>query len=131
MLKSHSDIDNDLYFSFFKEIYNLDIQQYRREINEIQQLNLSNIGYPVIVNSNSHLPDKAQMPFAYQVIPKHTIEQLMALDDETIIIPLDDDDWISPDIVNYPFDSDSLNIWGTCRLLNRDPYYTRVPLCQP
>jgi hypothetical protein len=130
-LKSHSDIDNALYFSLFKKIYNLDIQQYRREVNEIQQLNLNRIGCRVIVNSNLHITDKEKLPFPYQMIPKHTIEQLMGLDDDTIVIPLDDDDWISPDIINYPFDTDALNIWGTGRTVNREPYFTRVPICKP
>ncbi len=130
-LKNHGNINNTFYRAVFNEIYKLDIRDYRQEINEIQKLNLSKVGCRVIVNSNSHITDYIHEGLPYSRIPKHTIDALMSLADSDILIPLDDDDWVSPDILNYPFDTEALNIWSTSLLTHRAPYCAPIPICKP
>jgi hypothetical protein len=130
-LTTHSGVDNKIYYDIFNKIYNYDILQYRREVNEIQRINLAQIGCRVIVNAHPYAPQPLAQRPSYVVIPSYVHDQLMSLAADDILIPLDDDDWISPAILDYPFDVDALNIWGAGYVMKKAPHYSPISICDP
>lgn len=125
-VKCCAGVDNEVYFPMFKELYGISIFEYRKRVHDIQLENIKSISPFVIENRYA---SNESSPFGN--VQTHTLQQLCELDDDAIVIPLDDDDWVSPEITEYKFDYDALNIWSTVSLR---PYttllYHKNPVCE-
>jgi len=102
-------IDAAVAVQVFNSLCNITAGEYRKGVHSIQLQNLREISPHIIVN---HI-DKKVMPFAH--IQNKTREELSELDDTDILIPLDDDDWLSPEIKNFNF-IDGLSGWNVATL---------------
>jgi hypothetical protein len=94
----------------FNSLFNITAEEYRKELHEIQLSNLRKVSTHIITN---HV-DTTHKPFSH--IQAKAFEELMAIADDDIIIPMDDDDWISPEVLNFNF-IDGLSGWS-CGVIN-------------
>jgi hypothetical protein len=94
----------------FTELANISFLDYRKQLHEIQKINLTQIADRIIVNNNPEGVSGVS-PF-FRCLPS-TLEELARLDDDDVIIPLDDDDWLSPEIKNVDFNSSGLTCWDS------------------
>lgn len=108
-------MNDGVYYPLFEKIFGMSIFDYRDKVHQIQLQNLRTISTDIIENFyEENLSLKYNSPFS--MTQKSAIEKLAALDDDCIVIPLDDDDWISPEVAHLEFDHDALNIWRTITL---------------
>jgi hypothetical protein len=99
VMKKIENVDAFEFESLFNKLSNMPLKEYRQRVHEIQLLNLSSISQRIIINSLDVKTNR--LPYSH--IQPEALQQLLSLDDTDILIPLDDDDWISPDIKNFPF----------------------------
>ena len=92
----------------FKNYSNISVEDYRKELHNIQLKSISAISKRIIYNKAASSESK---PFINLQI--NTINQLKELDDDDWIIPIDDDDWFSPSIKDLIFKEGCLNYWNT------------------
>lgn len=99
----------------FNNYFKITAQEYRQEVHKIQLQNIAAISPHIIVNRSKGQINK-HADYTYAAVQEKTKEQLLSLSDDDILIPLDDDDWVSPNIVNFPF-IDGLSGWHTVTLV--------------
>jgi len=109
-------IDANVAVAMFNDVCNITAEEYRKNVHKIQLENLQEISPHIIVNHK----DRAVKPFGH--IQHKAKEELLKLNDDDILIPLDDDDWISPKIKNFNF-IHGLTGWNTA-VLNADNWAT-------
>lgn len=96
----------------FNDLFNISIHDYRKKIHQIQLSCINNISDRIIYNrTDKKVEDVWKLPYVH--IQDSAKEQLMELRDDDIIIPLDDDDWLSPEISTLDFPKNSLVIWDS------------------
>ena len=95
----------------FNQFSKISVQEYRTKVHEIQIKNLSKISNRIIYN-NAEINLKRKFNYTYSILQKQTIEKFKQLNDEDFVIPLDDDDWLSPEIANLDFKKNALNCWN-------------------
>jgi hypothetical protein len=98
----------------FKKYSNISVEDYRKELHNIQLKSLSAISNRIIYNKPTSPEQKT-----FSVLQKNTINQLNELNDDDWIIPIDDDDWFSPDIKNLKFKEGCLNCWNTAQFSHK------------
>lgn len=103
-------IDANVAVAMFNDVCNITAEEYRKNVHKIQLENLQEISPHIIVNHR----DREVMSFGH--IQHKAKEELLKLNDDDILIPLDDDDWISPKIKNFNFIS-GLTGWNTAGLV--------------
>lgn len=96
----------------FNKFSKITVEEYREKIHEIQKSCLNEISKKIIYNSFDGNTNSG-WPYTYDVLQNSTIEKLKSLDDDSILIPLDDDDWLSPKITEVKFCKNGLTIWNT------------------
>lgn len=96
---------------YFNKHFKITIEEYREKIHQIQLSCISKISNRIIYN---RLDKDCTNPWhsPYQTIQKSALKELQQLRDDDIIIPLDDDDWLSPEIKFLNFDRDTLTMWN-------------------
>lgn len=108
----------------FNKFSNITAEKYREKVHEIQIKCLKNISENVIYNILDQYTNK-NWPYTYDVLQKTTIEKLKKLDDDAILIPLDDDDWLSPKVADINFCKNGLTIWNTISITS-DSYNKNI-----
>jgi hypothetical protein len=88
------------------------IQEYRQMVHKIQVKCISNITDKIIYNRFDNISNSG-WPYTYDVLQNTTVDMLKNIDDDAILIPLDDDDWLSPKIADIDFCKNGLTIWNT------------------
>lgn len=96
----------------FNKFSNISVEDYREQLHNIQLDCLKNISNNFIYNKFDGITNK-NWPYTYDVLQKSTIEKLSQIGEDCIIIPLDDDDWLSPEISKIKFCDNGLTIWNT------------------
>jgi len=96
----------------FNKFSNITVEEYREKVHDIQKECLNKISKKIIYNSFDGNTNES-WPYTYDVLQNSTIEKLKNLDDDSILIPLDDDDWLSPKISEIDFCKNGLTIWNT------------------
>ena len=91
----------------FTELSNISLEDYRIKLRLLQKKILENISARIIINK------KTTNTFSYMICQPETYEQFLCLNDDDIIIPLDDDDWILPDITKINFEKNGLTCWNS------------------
>jgi hypothetical protein len=99
----------------FKNYSNISVEDYRKELHNIQLKSISAISNRIIYNKAASSESK---PFRELQI--NTINQLKELDDDDWVIPIDDDDWFSPSIKDLIFKEGCLNYWNTVSLIHKE-----------
>ena len=98
-------IDARVAVDAFNKVCAIPAEEYRKGLHNIQLENLQAISPHIIVNHK----DRGVRPYGH--IQDKAKEELQKLDDADILIPLDDDDWLSPEIKNFKF-IDGLSGWN-------------------
>lgn len=96
----------------FNKFSRISAQEYRQRVHAIQLENLRTISDRFIYNEQEHNPNR-KFNYAYSVLQPNALKLLAALNDDDIVIPFDDDDWLSPDILKQDFQPDAFNYWDT------------------
>lgn len=100
---------------YFDKYSNIPMLEYRKKVHEIQIECLKKISNRFIYNTaDKDLDSRWRVP--YVRIQNKAREEILALADDDIIIPLDDDDWLSPEIKFLDFRPNHLTIWNTFSL---------------
>lgn len=96
---------------YFDKHFKMSIDEYRKKVHEIQLSCITKISDRIIYNS---IDKDCKSPWMspYQVVQKSALKELTRLKDTDIIIPLDDDDWLSPEIKFLDFNRDTLTMWN-------------------
>jgi hypothetical protein len=94
----------------FDKVSKIPFLEYRNLLHNIQLKNLNHISSNFIVNK----PFKCWSDLS-------VIDQLEDLKDDDVLIPLDDDDWLSPAIKEFNFLPYQLNTWN-CVSIGNDSY---------
>lgn len=84
----------------FNSISKISFQDYRNALHSIQLENLKDIGLPVIINTREN-SNAEEIPF--KRIQPTALKTILSLPKDTILIPTDEDDWISPTIKEIDF----------------------------
>jgi hypothetical protein len=94
----------------FDKLFKISIHDYRKKVHQIQLSCIKNISDRIIYNHvDKKIKSTWKLPYVH--IQDSAREELMALRDDDIIIPLDDDDWLSPEISELDFPKNSLILW--------------------
>lgn len=109
----------------FKSFSKISAEDYRKEIHKIQIKNISNISERIIYNNAEERKDR-KYNYTFCVLQDETVEKLKQLNDDDWVIPIDDDDWFSPEIKNLPFEIGSLNCWNTISFCHKKLDQIRV-----
>lgn len=96
----------------FTELSNISIKDYRTKLRNLQKEILQQISPHFIIN-NRTTNDTNWKTFSFAFCQPETYEKFLRLNDEDIIIPLDDDDWLLPNIVNINFEKNGLTCWNS------------------
>lgn len=108
------------YVEYFNKHSKISMQDYRQSVHEIQKECLSKI-------SNRFIYNLTQRGYPYNTIQPNTQNEISQLSDDDIVIPLDDDDWLSPEIKNLNFSRQGLTIWNSLII---DVHLERPHLCK-
>lgn len=103
----------------FDNFSNISAIDYRKAIHEIQIKNLSKISDRFIINHAQESTRKYNYTFG--VLQSNTIKLLGQLDDSDIVIMMDDDDWLSPEVAKINFQNNALNCWNSSSFAYADP----------
>ncbi len=95
----------------FKNFAKISCEDYRSKIHDIQIKNLITISDRIIINRAQD--SNREYNYTYGILQDDTVEKLKKLNDDDIIIPLDDDDWLDPEIKNLNLDKEKINCWNT------------------
>lgn len=90
----------------FNKYSKISAQDYRKEIHKIQLQNLNKISDRIIINTAPVIKTNT-----FNTVQEETQQQLFKLDDNDIVILLDDDDWLSPEIANIEFST--VTFWNS------------------
>jgi hypothetical protein len=110
---------------FFNSLSPITVQEYRNHIHEIQLKCLYKISSNIIYNTPCFDLNSYTCP--YHNVQSSAQQQILELNDDDILIPLDDDDWLSPEISKIEFYKNSLTIWNTVSLNKDKLFYYKMP----
>lgn len=116
---------NQKSIDFFNTLSPISVQEYRSYIHEIQLKCLKKISNNIIYNTPCSRYEDYTCP--YHNVQVSAQKQILELNDDDILIPLDDDDWLSPEIGNIQFNKNSLTIWNTVSLTKEKLFYYKMP----
>jgi len=97
--------------NFFNSLSPITAQEYRDKLHSIQLRCIKNISDNIIYNIPIHTKELYKRP--YNCVQVNSKQQLLELNDDDVVIPLDDDDWLSPNIKSIDFEFNSLTTWNT------------------
>lgn len=104
----------------FNNFSRITAQEYRKKIHEIQLKCITKISDRIIYNRAQENPNR-KWNYSFAVVQKDTFEKLKTIQDDDLVIPLDDDDWLSPEIKNLKFVENSFNGWNTISFNHKIP----------
>lgn len=126
ILNQNSSVDenNISLMDLFNSVCRMNLFDYRTALRDIQIKNFKMIDADNIIN-NKPIERKSSPSFAF--VQKETINKLSKLNDTDVVIPLDDDDWISPSVTNLKF-VNGLTAWNGITL---NPFAKKFPNKRP
>ena len=109
----------------FNKYSGITVQEYRKQVHEIQLKCIKNISDRIIYNRAQENLNR-KFNYSYCILQKDTLEILKSINEDDLVIPLDDDDWLSPEIKNLNFVEGSFNGWNTISFCHSNPSNIRI-----
>lgn len=102
----------------FNRYSSITAQEYRKQIHEIQLSCIKNISDKIIYNRAQQNTEK-KYNYSFSILQRDTLEALKTIKEEDFIIPLDDDDWLSPEIKHLNLMERSFNGWRCSEFMHK------------
>jgi len=115
--RSEDSLDGLSPSDMFKKYSRITPVEYRQLIHQVQIKYLNSFTSNIIINKREN-----NKKSCYNFVQQAAIEKLVQFSDDTIVIPIDDDDWISPNILTADLNPEGITVWAAGRITAKNGY---------